>query len=292
MIRSMTGYGSAKGTVAGLSVTVELRSVNNRYLDLGIKLPRGFLFAENEIKTFLQQKIARGKVDFYLTLDCIGDDLTRIHVNNRLAEAYLGAISSIGGELNLPVNVSALDIARFSDVLTLEKEELNQKAFIEELLPVLDTAVCDFNAMRMREGEKLAEDLRQKADRIENLVRDIEILAPSTVSAYRERLENKLKEILADTSATEDRVLAEAAVFADRVSTDEEIVRLYSHLSQFRKLLLEGSPIGRKLDFLIQEFNREANTIGSKCLDSEIAYQVVELKSEIEKIREQVQNIE
>lgn len=292
MIRSMTGYGSAKGTVAGFAVTVELRSVNNRYLDLGIKLPRGFLFAESEIKNYIQKKVLRGKVDFFLTLDTVESDQTRIRVNTRLAEAYRNAITEIGQNLALPAFVSALDIARFSDVLSLEKEELDQDAFLEQLLPLLDAALSDFNAMRTREGEKLAEDLLQKADKIEEMVRAVECKAPNTVLAYRERLEAKLREILNDSSVTEERVIAEAAIFADRVATDEETVRLHSHLSQFRKLMAEGSPIGRKLDFLIQEFNREANTIGSKCQDSEIAYLVVELKSEIEKIREQVQNIE
>ena len=195
-------------------------------------------------------------------------------------------------DLELPTSVTALDIARFSDVLSLEKEELDQAAFLEQLMPLLDTALLDFNAMRCREGEKLAKDLLQKADRIEDMVLAVESQAPKTVSAYRERLEAKLREVLNDTAVAEERVIAEAAIFADRVATDEETVRLHSHLSQFRKMMAEGSPIGRKLDFLIQEFNREANTIGSKCQDSEIAYLVVDLKSEIEKIREQVQNIE
>ena len=292
MIRSMTGYGSAKGTVAGFAITIELRSVNNRYLDLGIKLSRGFLFAESEIKNYIQQKVSRGKLDFFLTLDSVESDQTRIRVNSRLAEAYRNAITEIGQNLELPTSVSALDIARFSDVLSLEKEELDQAAFLEQLMPLLDTALLDFNAMRSREGEKLAKDLLQKADRIEDMVLAVERQAPNTVSAYRERLEAKLREVLNDTAVAEERVIAEAAIFADRVATDEETVRLHSHLSQFRKMMAEGSPIGRKLDFLIQEFNREANTIGSKCQDSEIAYLVVDLKSEIEKIREQVQNIE
>ena len=292
MIRSMTGYGSAKGNVAGFAISVELRSVNNRYLDLGIKLPRGFLFAESEIKNFVQSKVSRGKVDFFLSFDSVESDQTRIRVNTHLAESYRDAIVSIGTQLQIPSNVNALDIARFPDVLSLEKEELDQGAFMEELIPLVDKAIDDFNAMRTREGEKLAEDLQRKADRIEVLVREVEQQAPKTVDAYRERLENRLREVLADTSVAEERVIAEAAIFADRIATDEETVRLHSHISQFRKLMQEGSPIGRKLDFLIQEFNREANTIGSKCQDSDIAYLVVELKSEIEKIREQVQNIE
>ena len=218
MIRSMTGYGSAKGTVAGFAITIELRSVNNRYLDLGIKLPRGFLFAESEIKNYIQQKVSRGKLDFFLTLDSVESDQTRIRVNSRLAEAYRNAITEIGQNLELPTSVSALDIARFSDVLSLEKEELDQAAFLEQLMPLLDTALLDFNAMRSREGEKLAKDLLQKADRIEDMVLAVERQAPNTVSAYRERLEAKLREVLNDTAVAEERVIAEAAIFADRES--------------------------------------------------------------------------
>ena len=292
MIRSMTGYGSAKGTVAGFSFTAELRSVNNRYLDVSIKLPRGFLFAESEIKAYLQRQVSRGKLDFFLTMDAVEGDRTRVRTNTRLAEAYRDAIAELGASLELPVSTTALDIAKFPDVLSLEKEELDQAAFLEQMTPLLEQAVSDFNAMRAREGGKLAEDLLRKADRIEELVGAVEQQAPKTVALYRERLESRLREVLDDSSVPEERIVAEAAIFADRVATDEETVRLRSHLAQFRKMMAEGSPIGRKLDFLIQEFNREANTIGSKCQDSEIAYLVVELKSEIEKIREQVQNLE
>ncbi len=292
MIRSMTGYGNAKGTVAGLSLSVELRSVNNRYLDLNIKLPRGFLFAESAVKAYIQDRVSRGKVDVFLTLDSVESDQTRIRVNDRLAAAYREAVCAIGSELELPVPLNALDIARFPDVLSLDKEELDQETFLEQLKPLLELAIGDFNQMRTREGAKLKDDLLEKADRIEALVREVELQSPRTVQAYRLRLENKLREVLEDTSVAEERLIAEAAIFADRIATDEETVRLHSHLSQLRTLLDQGSPIGRKLDFLIQEFNREANTIGSKCQDSEIAYIVVELKSEIEKIREQVQNIE
>ena len=292
MIRSMTGYGNAKGTVAGLSLSVELRSVNNRYLDLNIKLPRGFLFAESAVKAYIQDRVSRGKVDVFLTLDSVESDQTRIRVNDRLAAAYREAVCAIGSELELPVPLNALDIARFPDVLSLDKEELDQETFLEQLKPLLELAIGDFNQMRTREGAKLKDDLLEKADRIEALVREVELQRPRTVQAYRLRLENKLREVLEDSSVAEERLIGEAAIFADRIATDEETVRLHSHLSQLRTLLDQGSPIGRKLDFLIQEFNREANTIGSKCQDSEIVYIVVELKSEIEKIREQVQNIE
>jgi uncharacterized protein (TIGR00255 family) len=292
MIRSMTGFGAAKGTASGLALSVELRSVNNRYLDVGIKLPRGFLFAESFVKSFLQEKIARGKVDVFFTLDLDEGDRTRIRVNQKLAQAYLDAIGSLCGQLELPAGATALDIARFPDVLTAEKLEVNQEQFCEGLRPLLEAAMSDFNSMREREGEKIREDLLKKADRMENLLASIEEQAPQTVAAYQKRLQDKMDEVLAETGVLQERILAEAALYADRIATDEETVRLHSHLSQFRRMLEEGSPIGRKLDFLIQEFNREANTIGSKCQDSEIAYLVVDLKSEIEKVREQVQNIE
>lgn len=292
MIRSMTGFGAAKGKAAGLSLSIELRSVNNRYLDIGIKLPRGFLFAESFVKNALQEKISRGKIDVFFTLDLDEGDRTRIRVNQKLAQAYCDAVEEIGGMLHLPSGVEALDIARFPDVLTAEKQEVNQEQFCEELRPLLDAAVSDFCRMREREGEKIREDLLKKADRMESLLQAIEEKAPETVSAYQKRLRDKLDEVLSESGILQERILAEAAIYADRIATDEETVRLHSHLSQFRSMLQEGSPIGRKLDFLIQEFNREANTIGSKCQDSEIAYLVVDLKSEIEKVREQVQNIE
>lgn len=292
MIRSMTGFGAAKGTASGLALSVELRSVNNRYLDLGIKLPRGFLFAESFVKSFLQERIGRGKVDVFFTLDLDEGDRTRIRVNEKLAQAYFDAVGGIGSLLELPAGLSALDIARFPDVLTAEKLEVNQEQFCEGLRPLLEAAVSDFNCMREREGEKIREDLLKKADRMKELLASIEEQAPQTLAAYRRRLRDKMDEVLSETGILEDRIVAEAALYADRIATDEETVRLHSHLSQFRHMLQEGSPIGRKLDFLIQEFNREANTIGSKCQDSEIAYLVVDLKSEIEKVREQVQNIE
>ncbi len=283
MIRSMTGFGAAKGTASGLALSVELRSVNNRYLDLGIKLPRGFLFAESFVKSFLQERIGRGKVDVFFTLDLDEGDRTRIRVNEKLAQAYFDAVGGIGGLLELPAGLSALDIARFPDVLTAEKLEVNQEQFCEGLRPLLEAAVSDFNCMREREGEKIREDLLKKADRMEELLASIEEQAPQTLAAYRRRLRDKMDEVLSETGILEDRIVAEAALYADRIATDEETVRLHSHLSQFRRMLQEGSPIGR---------NREANTIGSKCQDSEIAYLVVDLKSEIEKVREQVQNIE
>ncbi len=292
MILSMTGYGTARGTAAGLGMTLELRSVNNRYLDLNVHLPRGFLFAEERLKACIQSKVSRGKVDVFLTLDSDAGSETRVHVNETLAASYCDAVKELAVSRGLPDSLTALDLARFPEVLSLEKQEVDQETFLAELEVLAAAAADDFNSMRAREGERLRTDLLEKADRMESLVAEIERRAPETVQAYRARLEQKLREILKEPGVAEERVLAEAAVFADRVATDEELVRLKSHLSQLRGMLAGGSPIGRKLDFLIQEFNREANTIGSKCQDSAIAYLVVDLKSEIEKVREQVQNIE
>lgn len=292
MIRSMTGFGSAKGKAAGLQLNIEIRSVNNKYLDTNIKLPRTLLFAEEEIKTMVQSHTSRGKIDVFVSVDSAESAPEQIRVNHLLADSYHKAILKIGSFLEVPCEITALDIARLPDVLISDKPELDQELFLEELRQILGNALNDYNSMREREGLKLKEDILAKADNIEKLVSEISELSPDTIRAYKERLENKIREVLSDTAMPDDRIVAEVALFSDRIATDEEIVRLKSHLSQFRHLTALGSPIGRKLDFLIQEFNREANTIGSKCQNSSIAYLVVDLKSEIEKIREQIQNIE
>ena len=292
MIRSMTGFGSAKGRIVGLAFILELRSVNNRYFDLNIKCPRAYLFAEPVMKSFLQKTISRGKVDVFLGLDPVQCDQNTIHLNEQLAVSYRDMVLSVAELLGLPSEFSALDIARFPDVMSISKEEPDHELFEQELLSLLEQAVSDYNAMRCREGEVLYRDLLEKTDRVEALVTEIDLRSGQTLAAYRDRLNRRLQEVLSDTSIARELILSEAALYADRIATDEETVRLHSHCSQFRKLLTEGSPIGRKLDFLIQEFNREANTIGSKCQNSEISYLVVDLKSEIEKIREQIQNIE
>ena len=292
MIRSMTGYGSAKGHAGAIPLSVEVRSVNNRYFDINVKTPKGFLFIEPAVRSFFQEKVSRGKLDVLISVDASENELTHVRVNENLAAEYYAAILQIGNMLHLQSGMNAADIARLQDVLSIEKPETDQNTFLEELMPILSEALNDFNQMRCREGEKLRDDILNKADLIEHMVSDIERQAPLTLNRYKERLRMKLSEILSDRTVTEDRILLEAAVFADRIATDEETVRLRSHLAQLHAMLQEGSPIGRKLDFLIQECNREANTIGSKCQDSDIAYLVVNLKAEIEKIREQIQNIE
>ena len=291
MLKSMTGYGSAKGVAAGMAVRAEIRCVNSRYLDLNIKLPRGFLFAEDSVKALIQQSISRGKVDFFLNFEDSDGDV-QLCANTELAGAYVAALRELETQFQIPGNISAVDIARFPDVLVQVRKDIDQELFVKELSGIVGQALADLNAMREREGEKLKADLFHKADDMEALVGQIEVASPETLKNYRSRLEAKLADLMADQKVTQERIIMEAAVFADRIATDEETVRLRSHLSQYRAMLSQGSPIGRKLDFLIQEFNREANTIGSKCQDSSISYLVVSLKSEIEKAREQIQNIE
>lgn len=292
MIKSMTGYGSAKGSAAGLEISVELKSVNNRYLDTSVRLPRSFLFAEDIIKSAVQSHISRGKVDVYVSVDSSGTDDMIVKVNEPLLKGYLEALKHIASEYSLPDDISALSVSRFPDVLSVEKQELDNEAISAEIARIADAALNDFDAMRVREGEKLKEDILNRLAIIESLVSRVEKESPKTVSEYRARLEQKMKDVLGTAGIDENRILMEAAVFADHIAVDEETVRLRSHMAQMKAMAQGKSPIGRKMDFLIQEFNREANTIGSKCQNSDIAHIVVDIKSEIEKIREQIQNIE
>ena len=292
MIKSMTGYGSAKGTVEGLDIHVELKSVNNRYLDCSVRLPRSFLFAEDMVKSLVQKHISRGKVDVFLNVDSSAAGDMTVRVNEGLLKGYVEAIGHIAEEYGLTNDISALSVARFPDVLMVEKRDLDAEAISAGMEKIVEAALQDFDSMRLREGEKLCEDVLSRLETISSLVSQVEEKAPETVAAYRQRLEQKMAEVLGTAGIDENRILAEAAVFADHIAVDEETVRLRSHMSQLRTMIQGNSPTGRKIDFLIQEVNREANTIGSKCQNSEIAHVVVDLKSEIEKIREQIQNIE
>ena len=292
MIKSMTGYGSAKGLVDGLEISVELKSVNNRYLDASVRLPRSFMFAEEMIKSRVQSHISRGKVDVFVSLDSSQAGDMAVKVNEGLLKGYLDAIGHIAEEYGLPNDLTAQSLSRFPDVLTVEKRELDAEAISAGMGEIVERALQDFDAMRLREGEKLRDDVLTRLETIRSLVETVEAKAPETVADYRRRLEQKMAEVLGSTGIDENRILAEAAIFADHIAVDEETVRLRSHMSQLRSMINGNSPTGRKIDFLIQEFNREANTIGSKCQNSQIAHVVVDLKSEIEKIREQIQNIE
>ena len=292
MIKSMTGYGSAKGTVEGLEITVELKSVNNRYLDTSVRLPRSFLFAEEAIKAAVQSHISRGKVDVFVSVDTSAAGDMTVKVNEPLLKGYIEAILHISQEYSLENDMTAMSVSRFPDVLTVEKKDLDAEAISAGISAIADEALRDFDAMRQREGAKLRDDVLSRLETIDRLVSTVEREAPKTVAEYRKRLEQKMQEVLGSTGIDENRILAEAAIFADHIAVDEETVRLRSHMSQLSTMINGSSPTGRKIDFLIQEFNREANTIGSKCQNSEIAHVVVDLKSEIEKIREQIQNIE
>ena len=284
---SMTGY-----SVEGQEITVELKSVNNRYLDCSVRLPRNFLFAEDTVKQAVSAGVSRGKVDVFVSAQASQDSGTVVSVNEELARGYRDAVARIAETLGLESGLNAFSLARFPDVLTVERRELDKDKAAAALSEMTAKAVEEFNAMREREGERLRRDMLGKLETIEGLVSVVEERSPQTVKEYRERLEARLRDILADRSLDEQRVITEAAIFADRTAVDEETVRLRSHIAQFRTMLEEGSPIGRKMDFLVQEFNRESNTIGSKCSDASLAKVVVDLKSEIEKIREQLQNVE
>ena len=266
MVKSMTGYGRARETRNKRDITVEVRSVNNRYLDCTVKLPRAYVFAEDAIKGRVQKAVSRGKVHVFVTIDSSAADVSVVKVNEPLARSYYEALLRLKETFGLSGEVTPGELSRCPDVLSVTKAE-------EDL-------------------ETLAEDIAGRADTIEDTVARVEAQSPQTVSAYRERLESKMREVLASTTIDEARILTETAIFADKIAVDEETVRLHSHLSQLRDMLRGDEPVGRKLDFLIQEINRECNTIGSKCSDLTITQDVVNMKAEVEKIREQVQNIE
>jgi uncharacterized protein (TIGR00255 family) len=292
MIKSMTGYGGAKGSAEGFEITIELKSVNNRYLDTNVRLPRNFLFAEESVKAAVAGQITRGKVDVFISVDSTTSNDVVVSVNDALAQEYADALRRLAADLGTDADLSANAIARFPDVLIVEKREANKEAIIAGLQKIMEQTLAEFNAMRVKEGERLKEDILTRLDTIEMMVATVEARSPQTVVEYREKLLSKMREVLDMKDIDDNRILMEAAVYADKIAVDEETVRLRSHIVQMRDMLAGDSPVGRKLDFLIQEFNREANTIGSKCGDSQIAKTVVDLKSEIEKIREQIQNIE
>ena len=291
-MKSMTGYGNATQTFTEREITAEIRSVNNRYFDCNVKLPRAYAFAEDAVKQAVKQRVSRGKIDIFISISTPEGADVRISVNRSVLEGYLNAFREISATYSIPDNTTIQSISRLPDVFTVEKAQEDEERVLQELLQVVVLAVDKFNAMRQKEGEALARDLFAKADGILSMVSEVEQRMPEMVTAYRERLFAKMKETLDNTSIDEGRILQEAAIYADRVAVDEETVRLRSHIAQLKQMLLTDEPIGRKLDFLLQEMNRETNTIGSKCNDLALTRVVVEIKSELEKIREQIQNIE
>ena len=292
MVKSMTGYGRAREMRNGRDITVEVRSVNNRYLDCTVKMPRAYIFAEDRMKARVQQAISRGKVDVFVTIDASAADEAVVAVNEPLARGYYEALTRLKTMFSLSGEVTPEVLAKFPDVLAVTKAEEDVETIAADICAVLDDALAAYNDMRAVEGEKLAADVAGRVTTIETVVGRVEERSPQTVAAYRQRLEAKMQEVLQSTTIDESRILTEAAIFADKIAVDEETVRLRSHIAQLRAMLASDEPVGRKLDFLIQEVNRECNTIGSKCNDLTIAQDVVNMKAEVEKIREQVQNME
>lgn len=292
MVKSMTGYGRCEETVGGRRITVELKSVNHKYFEFSPCVTRGYGFLEDKLKSYVQSRVARGKIDLFLSIETLEDADVVVSVNHSLAAGYIAALREITERYKLPDTVTVNSLSRYSDIFSVHKAPEDEEAIWAAVQPVAEKAVDAFIAMRETEGSRLYEDVMARAAVILELVGKIEARSPETVKAYRERLEMKLREVLSDTAIDEQRILTEAAIFADKVAVAEETVRLRSHFEQLKSLLGAEEPSGRKMDFLVQEMNRETNTIGSKASDSQIAYMVVDIKAEIEKIREQIQNIE
>lgn len=288
----MTGYGRARATRNLRDITVEIRSVNNRYLDCTVKMPRMYAFAEDAVKARVQKAVSRGKVDVYITVDASAADVAQVNVNTALAAQYAQALRALAAVCGTEGQVTPEQLARFPEVLTVTKADEDLECVSADLCAVLDEALDSYNAMRAAEGVKLAEDIGARLTAIEGMTAQVEERSPETVREYRQKLTARMQEVLQSTAIDEQRILQEAAIYADRIAVDEETVRLRSHVFQLRGMLQSDQPMGRKMDFLIQELNRESNTIGSKCSNLDIARIVVDLKGEVEKIREQVQNIE
>ena len=292
LIKSMTGYGRAVETVSGREFTVELRSVNNRYLDCSVRLPRLLSFAEDAVKQAVKASVSRGKVDVFISLRSEAEEDVVVNLNRGVLEGYLNAMRQMVTEYGVQDDISVSTVSRLPEVFAVEKKEVDEDQLLSDLLQAVNKALEGYDAMRTKEGAALDADLRSRGETILTLVSQVEQGNSQTVADYRARLENKLREVLENTAIDESRILTEAAIFADKVAVDEETVRLRSHLQQMNSMLDGGGAIGRKLDFLLQEMNREANTIGSKCTDVKLARIVVDIKAELEKIREQTQNIE
>ena len=292
MVRSMTGYGRVQQTVDGLNILFEIKSVNHRFYDFSARIPRMYGFIEDKLKKYLQNFITRGKVDVFMTIDPVDGDDAQVRLNYGLADSYVEALKEIQKRYGLADDISVSAVARYSDIFSVIKPPDDEDRIWNAVKIVADQAIAGFVVMRETEGEHLKQDLLTRAKYIKTLVDKVENRSPETVEEYRSKLTDHMKEILADASIDESRILQEAAIYADKINVTEETVRLKSHLSQFGVILDGNEPVGRRLDFLLQEMNREANTIGSKASDIEIARVVVEIKAELEKIREQVQNLE
>lgn len=293
MTRSMTGYGRSQQQLGGWDITVEIKSVNHRYFEFSSRTPRSCNYMEDRLKSLVQSRISRGKCDLYLQLAATeGNNNEVVKVNIDLAKSYLDSLKSLSEATGLPFDVSLSTLSRYPDVLTSERAAIDEDELWNCVSQVTNEALDNFVVMRETEGARLREDILSRLETVLKLTEKVEQQSPQTVENYRNKLYQKLQTLLADRNVDDARVLTEAAIFADRVAVDEETVRLRSHVQQFREILSSSEPVGRKLDFLTQELNRESNTIGSKAQDAKVAAIVIELKSELEKIREQIQNIE
>ncbi len=292
MINSMTGFGRFEGMINGRSITLEIKSVNHRYLEFSCRLTRGYSFLEEKLKSYISSKISRGKVDMFVSISEPEDTPAEVQINHNLASGYINALRELSETYNLHNNVTTVDVARYPDVLTVNKASEDEEVVWNDVKEALDSAMEGFTALRAAEGERLKADVLSRAETIMDIVGDIEKRSPETVKEYQSRLKEKIEELLQSKDYDEQRVITEVALFADKIAVDEETVRLRSHFEQLNTYLNDDKPVGRSIDFLIQEMNREANTIGSKVKDAELAQMVVKIKNEIEKIREQIQNIE
>ena len=292
MVRSMTGFGRAKYSENGLNITVEFKSVNHRYFEFTSRLPKGYMFLDEKLKSFCQQKISRGKVEAAVLIEDNSESAAVVEINGAYAQAYLAAVKDMSRQYHIKNDVKMSSLVTNPELFTVKKQSLPEEVVTEAVLKTAEEAMESFISMRQAEGERLKNDVKARTDFILEKVAFVEERSPETVRAYREKLEQKIKELIGDVHIDEQRLLTETALFADKVAVAEETVRLKSHIKQFCSLLDSHEPIGRKLDFIVQEMNREANTIGSKAQDIEITHTVVDIKSEIEKIREQIQNIE
>ena len=288
----MTGYGRFEGLINGRQTVFEIKAVNHRFFELQCRLPRGCGFLEEMVKELVSRYASRGKIDVYVSVEADDNLEAEVKINHSLASGYLRALRELCTEYELRDDISVSLLSRYTDIFTVTKAPENEETLKEIVLEAGEKAIADFMAMREREGEKLAADVLEHGRRIISLVDEIDERSPVTVAEYRSKLYDRLKDILGDTSIDPQMILTEAAVFADKTAVSEETVRLRSHFSQLEEMLKKSEPVGRKLDFIVQEMNREANTTGSKVCDARLAHKVVEIKSEIEKIREQIQNIE
>ena len=292
MLRSMTGYGRSQQTIDGFNITLELKSVNHRYFEFNTRLARNYNFLEEKLKSFFSDTVSRGKVECSVMIESVEEADAVITVNHPLVKSYMQAYEELSTQYNLQNDITVSSLSKVPDIFSIRKQEADEERIWAAVSTVAAAALANFTAMREREGVKLKDDVSSRLDTIIGCVEFIEKRSPETVREYNEKLLARLRELLGDTTVDEQRLLTEAAIFADKIAVAEETVRLRSHVSQLRSFLESDGPIGKKMDFLVQELNREANTIGSKCQDVELARKVVDIKAEIEKIREQIQNIE